>query len=260
MANWRIYGDAPFKMVVVHGGPGVAGEMAPVARELAKTCGVLEPIQTALTVDTQVEELRQTIVQHAAAPVVVIGYSWGAWLSFILASRYRELVSKLILVSSGPFTPEYAFTTDKTRFSRLNTAERIAVQALKADLDNPAYSGDKNALMARVGDIFIRVDSYDPLPHENEAVCRWEIFSSIWPQAAALRQSGELLAFGRHINCPVTAIHGDYDPHPAEGVRVPLSGVLRDFKFILLEKCGHVPWFERQAQQRFYAELKQALE
>ena len=30
---------------------------------------------------------------------------------------------------------------------------------------------------------------------------------------------------GRKIKCPVVAIHGDYDPHLAEGVREPLSRV-----------------------------------
>jgi pimeloyl-ACP methyl ester carboxylesterase len=50
---------------------------------------------------------------------------------------------------------------------------------------------------------------------------------------------------GKNIECPVVAIHGDYDPHPADGVRIPLSNVLKDFRFILLGKCGHVPWFER---------------
>ena len=35
MKNPRTYGKAPFGAVVIHGDPGTAGEMAPVARELA---------------------------------------------------------------------------------------------------------------------------------------------------------------------------------------------------------------------------------
>lgn len=42
----RTYGQAPFKGAVLHGGPGAPGEMAPVAKELARFCGVLEPLQT----------------------------------------------------------------------------------------------------------------------------------------------------------------------------------------------------------------------
>lgn len=46
----RRYGKSPFITAVIHGGPGAAGEMAPVARELSRTGGVLEPLQTAETV------------------------------------------------------------------------------------------------------------------------------------------------------------------------------------------------------------------
>ncbi|RJO62917.1 MAG: alpha/beta hydrolase [Dehalococcoidia bacterium] len=259
MMNLHKYGNSPFKIALIHGGPGAPCEMAPVARELAETRGVLEPIQTALTIDGEVEELRQALMENGALPVILVGYSWGAWLSFMLAERYPSLVSKLILVSSGPFTQEYAFDTDRTRFERLNSGEREEMQTLKSELDNLAYKGDKDALMARVGELFGRVDSFDPLPHTSEAECRWDIFSAVWPQAAALRRSGALLALGKDIKCPVVAIHGDYDPHPEGGVRIPLSGVLKDFRFILLEKCGHVPWFERQARDRFYAILEQEL-
>jgi len=55
--NVRRYGKAPYLVAVVHGGPGAAGAMAPVARELGADRGVLEPLQTAMTVDGQVDEL-----------------------------------------------------------------------------------------------------------------------------------------------------------------------------------------------------------
>jgi pimeloyl-ACP methyl ester carboxylesterase len=71
-----------------------------------------------------------------------------------------------------------------------------------------------------------------------------------------LRRSGKLLEMGKEITVPVVAIHGDYDSHPAEGVEKPLSAILKDFHFILLEKCGHKPWIERQARERFYTILE----
>jgi pimeloyl-ACP methyl ester carboxylesterase len=57
----------------------------------------------------------------------------------------------------------------------------------------------------------------------------------------------------------VVAIHGDYDPHPAEGVQGPLSAILRRFRLILLKNCGHKPWIERQARDEFYRVLKEEL-
>ena len=82
----------------------------------------------------------------------------------------------------------------------------------------------------------------------------------MWKDAAELRKSGKLLELANHIKCPVVAVHGDYDPHPAEGVEKPLSGILKDFRFILLEKCGHNPWVERHAKSRFYEVLQEELD
>ena len=99
MGSLRKYGDPPFAVAVVHGGPGATGEMAIVARELSSSAGVLEPLQTAATIHEQVEELRAILGEHAIFPLTLIGFSWGAWLSCILTSFYPELVKKLILVS-----------------------------------------------------------------------------------------------------------------------------------------------------------------
>ena len=33
MKNLKVYGNVPFGVDVIHGGPGVSGEMAPVARD-----------------------------------------------------------------------------------------------------------------------------------------------------------------------------------------------------------------------------------
>lgn len=65
-----------------------------------------------------------------------------------------------------------------------------------------------------------------------------------------------MLELGKEIRCQVVAIHGDYDPHPFEGIREPLSRTLKDFRFILLEKCGHKPWIEGGAKERFYSLLR----
>ncbi len=64
---------------------------------------------------------------------------------------------------------------------------------------------------------------------------------------------------GKRIECPVVAIHGDYDPHPPEGIQGPLSPILKDFRFILLKNCGHLPWIEREARDLFYKILREEL-
>lgn len=259
MQNLRTYGSRPFSVVVVHGGPGAAGEMAPVARELAHEHGVLEPLQTATSVTGQIEELRGVLEEHADVPVTLIGYSWGAWLSSLCAAYYPALVKKLILISSGPFEEQYAAGIQETRLGRLNEDERREIEAMMHAMKDPDVS-DKDALLARFGRLFAKADAYDPVTLESDAVAiRWDVHSRVWKEAAQWRSSGKLLALAGQIACPVLALHGDHDPHPAAGVQRPLANALRDFRFLLLPDCGHKPWIERRAADVFYRALKDAL-
>lgn len=67
-----------------------------------------------------------------------------------------------------------------------------------------------------------------------------------------MRRTGVLLEYARNVICPVVAIHGDSDPSLASGVSEPLASNLADFRFILLARCGHTPWRERFAREKFY--------
>jgi len=260
MENLRKYGNAPFNIAVIHGGPGAPGEMAPVARELSKSYGVLEPLQTKSTIKGQIEELKDVLANYGNPPIILIGYSWGAMLGFIYTAQNPSLVKKLILISSGVFEDKYAADIMKTRLSRLTEKEQQEVNMLSENLDNPNIR-DKNTVFARLGEIILKSDSYEPLPSENEIIeCQYHIYRQIWEEAESLRKSGRLLKLGKKIQCPVVAIHGDCDPHPIDGVKTPLSDVLKDFKFILLEKCGHHPWIEREAKDKFFNVLKKEIQ
>jgi len=253
MENFRTYGKPPFVAALLHGGPGVSGEMAPVARELSSARGILEPFQTRDTIAGQLEELKLLLEEMASIPAVLVGYSWGAWLGYLFAARYPGLVRKLILVSSGPFEDRYAAQIEATRSHRLSKEERKQFESLRGKLENPlAFS--------RYGELLSRTDFYEPLPMKPaEIELRPEIYKSVWAEASALRQSGALLEAGKDIRCPVLAIHGDHDPHPAAGVEKPLASRLRDFRFILLEKCGHNPWLEKHARDEFFRILNEEL-
>ncbi len=259
MNNVRTYGTAPYQVAVIHGGPGAPGEMAPVARELSLLCGVLEPLQTKTTVERQVEELAAVLKEHGDLPIILIGHSWGAMLSYIFTARHPSFVKKLILVSSGPFEAHYASGIMETRLSRLTKEERARFDKLSKALDDPTNS-DRNTTFAQLGELISKADVFDALPRENDVIeVDAALFESVWQDATQMRSSGELLKLGRKIHCAVVAIHGDYDSHPAEGISAPLSRVVSDFRFMLLKQCGHDPWYERYAKEPFYALLKQEL-
>ena len=230
--------------------------MAPVARELARSRGVLEPFQSAHSLEGQVRELEALLASHGDGPSTLIGHSWGAWLIFLLAAREPSIPKKLILVGSGPFEEAYAESIMETRLSRLTEEQRAKARAAEAALNDPAVE-DRSAFLADFGKWMTKADTYDPLPQRDEVLAfQPHVYEKVWNEGAALRRSGELLERGRRIRCPVVAIHGDHDSHPAEGVREPLSRVLPDFRFVLLERCGHTPWIERHARERFFEVLE----
>jgi len=257
METLRTYGSPPFRVAVIHGGPGAPGEMAPVSLQLAPIVGVLEPMQTATSVDGQVSELRRILERRAEPPVTLIGYSWGAWLGWLLAARHPALVRKLVLVGSGPFTEEYAPVVLDTRLARLGeTDAREARDALER-----LRQGDDVLAMQTIGRLFNKADSVEPLDlNSGESIFHPSTFRKVWDEATMLRRTGRLVELGTQIRCPVVAIHGDYDPHPADGVRGPLSAVLTDFRFVLLNRCGHTPWNERSAREAFFRVLRAELE
>jgi len=248
MINLRKYGKPPYTVAVVHGGPGARGQVAPVARKLSSFAGILEPLQTATTLDELVSELNCVLQESASLPVVLVGHSWGAWLGFIAAARCPASFKKLVLVGSGPFEHHYAANITGTRLTRLNDTDRLRALYLMEALSDPQNDlNDK--LWSEFGALFAKADAFDPLPEDNKLLeMRYDGVQQIWQEAEVLRRSGELLEMGKRITCPVVAIHGDFDPHPAEGVHRPLSRVLRDFRFFLLRECGHSPWLERRAR------------
>lgn len=259
MENIRKYGNAPFNIAVIHGGPGAPGEMAAVARELSKTLGVLEPLQTKSSLKEQLQELEIVLKENGSLPMTLIGFSWGAWLSFVFAALNSSFVKKLILVSSGPFEERYALDIMRTRLSRLIEEERMTIDSLSEILNDPERQ-DKNEIFAQLGELISKADSYDPLPYKSDVIeYQYDIFENVWKEAEELRRSGKLVALGKKIRCPVVAIHGDCDAHSAEGVKIPLASVIKNFRFILLKNCGHRPWIERAAKDAFYTILKKEL-
>ena len=253
----RKYGNPPFRVAVIHGGPGAPGEMKPVAEELSSGVGMLEPFQTELSIEDQVDELRDDLEKAGDIPLTLIGYSWGAWLSIIFSAIYPALVEKIILVGSPPFREKYADQIAETRSKRLDESEREELRSLTDKLEKSDDPGEES--LTRLAELAKKADSYNPIPTAEaslEVELQPEVYRRIWAEAKEVRRSGELLELAQLVKSPVVAVHGDHDPHPAEGVREPLSQNVDDFRFILLEECGHTPWIESNARDKFFVILE----
>ena len=89
----------------------------------------------------------------------MIGYSWGAWLSFIVAARYPEIIKKLILVASGSYEEKYTKESEQTRLNRLNEKEKAEFKSFISRLNDPTAKAD-DAVLARLGTLASQADSY----------------------------------------------------------------------------------------------------
>jgi pimeloyl-ACP methyl ester carboxylesterase len=169
-------------------------------------------------------------------------------------------VKKLILIGCPPFESKYGDQVIQTRLKRMTNEQRKQVQSLILESQNTKNNKDD---FQKLITQFMTIDAYHSIEKISNFSKRvhfdYTIYNTIWQEAEKKRDNGTLLKYGKKITCPVVAIHGDYDPHPREGVQMPLSTVLKDFTFIPVKKCGHRPWIEQYAQTQFYQILLEQL-
>ncbi len=244
--NCREYGSLPFRAIVVHGGPGAPGCCAGICRGLADDFGILEFLQTKNSIDELLEELSGVILQYQLNKIILIGHSWGAWLSYIFAAKYPQYVSKLVLVSCGPFELSYYSQLVEARSVKIMSKEQKEdIKAANLYTDDMEYDPDHYCLLPNIKEDMIAFNEVQ--------------FKSLMDEVVSMRASGELLDFSKEIECSVVAIHGKNDPHPWNGVKMPLENRLNEFKMFLIDKCGHDPWKEYYAKDEFFTVLKREI-
>lgn len=258
--NYRLHGEEPYKIIVIHGGPGAPGSASTLAKMISKKFGVVEILQKADSIEGQLGELLTIIDEVVDSKVVLVGHSWGAWISYIFAAKHSQKVSKIILIGSGAYEDKYLKTMHTSRQSRLSSEESERAQKLFKILTNNDVM-NKSTILKEFGELMEKADSYQMCEYRDEIIeFQSEAFNKLMEEANKLRSNGELIDLATEIRCSVIAIHGDYDSHPYQGVKEPLSKACKNFKFYLLEKCGHTPWNELHAKDIFNHILMSSLE
>ena len=252
----RTYGAAGPPLVVVHGGPGAPGYMAPVCRRLAEEYAVFEPLQrlsgdTPLTVTGHVSDLRALVAQHVGNdPVTLVGHSWGAMLVLACAAEYPGLARSIVLIGCGTFDSRLRQVFESTVEQRLTPAIRKRLQQL------PRTVSDLDVRMCVTARLLEAAYSYDLEPHMDET----EYHDSrghdeSWRDMLRLQLEGVYPARFSHIATPVLMLHGADDPHPGREIFASLRRVIPHLEYIELVHCGHYPWWETFAREPFYEVL-----
>lgn len=260
----RRYGERGPWVVLIHGGPGAPGSLAPLARELAADHRVVEHLQPAWseggrTVADHLADLERCLAELGAEPALV-GHSWGAMLALCCAAETERPLGPVVLVGSGTFDLESRAEQRRRREALPPTPEVAArVAQLRARV---GADPDDEAAFGELGSLLSELELIDPLPHAADfEVIRFDRRGnqSAWSDMLRLQQEGVYPERFARVRSRVTLIQGAQDTHPGELIRASLSPVLPGVRYVELEQCGHYPWLERQAREPFLAALRSAL-
>lgn len=260
----RRYGSPGPTLVVLHGGPGAPGSAASLARAFAQDFQVLEPLQrrsgaVPLTVSRHVEDLRAV----APRPATLIGTSWGAMLGLSFAARYPRDVSALVLVGCGTFDEHSRSLYRRSLDQLLGEAGRRRIAALQSRLTIESNAAERDALLGELGAVYMGAESYELLDGTSESADGLPAdepgHRETWEDALRLQREGiEPEAF-RAVAARVLMIHGAVDPHPGEATRDLLRRFIPQLEYLEIDRCGHEPWRERHARDRFVESVREWL-
>lgn len=246
----RKYGKSPYNIAVLHGGPGAAGSACGLARLISEKYGVLEPMQSKYSIGELEEELLDQIKANCPGKVILTGHSWGAWLAGLFAERYPEKVKKVILIGCGPLEEKYVLQIQERRKKNMSLEQRREFADILWKLENGTEK--KDIYLQRLGEICEKADGYREEEFlKDEVEVKGKLYEKVWKEADELRKSGGLLERFKRIECPLVLIQGTVDPHPSEGIILPLRENNVEIKSYEIEKCGHTPWREKYARREF---------
>ncbi len=241
-------------VIVVHGGPGAAGSMAPVARGLADSFRVLEPFQspTSNTVAAHVADLHDVVLTHCdSTRPSIVGHSWGAMLALAYAAAHPEAVGPIVLVCSGTFDLASRARLEANLAARMDAALRDRFDRLPEDFPDP------NDRHAALGKLTMQLYSCDLASVESEAEPGDKSAGAdSWNDMVRLQNSGVYPAAFAAIKRPILMVHGDADPHPGPETRDCLLRYMPQLEYVELKRCGHYPWMERSQLDGFFPLLK----
>ncbi len=261
--KYRLHGKAPYEAIAIHGGPGAPGSAYTLAKGLAAIAGTIEPFQTEHSIDAQVEGLASQIKKLTNKKVYVFGHSWGAWIAFLLAHQYPTLLIKCFLIGSGAISSKYGNEVTKRRLASFSEEEAREYHRISETLER-GTAENLDGLLSKLRKLTEKSDNYcvEGTPQNEEKLLHIDgrQYLSVWNEGAKLRSEGYFEKIATHINLPIRVLHGDKDPSPLNGVVEPLEGRIADLKWYELPRCGHYPWKEKYAKERFWEIIRDEME
>ena len=253
----REYGTSGPVVILLHGGPGAPGYLAPVARKLADSFRVLEPLQRRsgkkpLTVARHVTDLDDLFKSHCTEQrPAIVGHSWGAMLALAYAAVHPDSAACLALIGCGTFDSATRSHMEANRNARTDKSLRDQLEQLVREIP------DSDERLLAVGRLIRQVDSYALIPAEDETEsCDARGHEETWQDMLRLQDKGVYPSSFAIIRSPAIMMHGAFDPHPGRLIHAGLAPQMPQLEYHEWEQCGHYPWLEKAVRDDFYSTLQ----
>lgn len=256
----RTYGTSGSWVVVLHGGPGAAGYMAPVAQGLADRFCVLEPFQRPsgdepLTVARHVADLHELVSSRCEGQrPAIVGSSWGAMLALAYAAAHPTEAGPLVLIGCGTFDLAARARMATIIETRMDDEARQLLESLPREVPDPA---ERMRAMDRVITPLYSHDLIAPVSGVETYDAR--AYQQTWDDMVRQQGEGVYPAAFAAIESPVLMLHGAVDPHPGRMIRDSLAPLIPQLEYREWKRCGHYPWLEREVRIEFFAVLREWL-
>jgi len=242
--------------VLLHGGPGVAGYLEPLARGVGDSFRVLEPFQRRsggepLTVATHVADLDELLERQCGdEQPVLVGHSWGAMLALAYGAKHPRRARSIVLIGCGTFDRSARSRMREILDERTSEPLRRRLQSLAQEYPDP------DQRLRAYGSLVTPLYSYDGAAEVAIEACDARGHNETWSDMLRLQDAGVYPAAFAAINKPVLMLHGGHDPHPGRLVLASLQPYLARLQYREWGPCGHYPWLEPSVRDDFFEDLR----
>lgn len=260
----RIFGKGN-PIIVVHGAPILSQDyLLPYLTKLAENnlvifydqrgCGysTSELTEKYINVQTFVEDIETIRKSLNLDKIILLGHSWGGFVSMKYAIQYPEHLDKLILMGTMPASQEEFSLFLKEVAKRLAPLQDKLQVIESTDLFK---SGDPETVEQQ-NKIVFQTYLYNPedINKLNLLLPRQGILSGF---KVLELLCGDIFMKPYHIfkelatiKCPTLILHGDSDPISYQ-MAEHIHQAIPDSQFIKIDHCGHFPYIE-QPQVMFF--------
>jgi pimeloyl-ACP methyl ester carboxylesterase len=232
-------------VLLVHGQPGLGSDWEPVAERLADhrllivdRPGFGRSGEETLSIEGNAEVLGDLVIERDAAPVTVVGHSYGGGVAILLAARRPELVSGVVLVGSVG------------RANSLNVLDHLLAAPVMGEFLSAAGLFTLGRVLPRLRNLasdqqFAALDWLRAtLPDDRYNRVSAQRGRRVWrsfvaEQRTLVREIGAVEAALGSIRAPTTVVSGAWDLVVPPSVSASIAAAIPGSELVTVARTGH---------------------